>query len=422
MRVLQATDTYPPPLVGGQPLHVQMLARELADRGHEVEVAALAGPGGPRTELDGVVPVHRVAGWSRVLRRFYEDPERPFHPTVPDPGVARSLFRLVQRRQPDVVHAHSWIVHSLLAFLPTRRTRLVATMHEYGAVCARLTYMHHDAVCTGPRFGKCIACASGQYGVVRGPALAAGLAAARPLRRRVDRYLAVSTPVAEAGALLTRGSDAPIVIVPPFLADDSFEVADHGRPEFVPPTGDYLMFAGALGPHKGIDVLLDAYAELRTNVPLVVVGLRRHDSPSCFPPGVIVVEDVPHDDVMRAFRHCAIALVPSRWPDPCPLVALEAMAAGAPVIASATGGLVEQVADGVTGRLVPPGDVAALRAAIADLLADPDVRRRMGAAGRRRALAYSAGTVVPRIEAVYREVTAERSSPVAVARARSWLA
>ena len=98
------------------------------------------------------------------------------------------------------------------------------------------------------------------------------------------------------------------------------------------------------------------------------------------------------------------------------------MAAGAPVVASATGGLVDQVADGVTGRLVPPGDVAALRAAIADLLADPDARRRMGAAGRRRALAYSASTVVPRIEAVYREVTAERSSPVAVARARSWLA
>jgi glycosyltransferase involved in cell wall biosynthesis len=146
--------------------------------------------------------------------------------------------------------------------------------------------------------------------------------------------------------------------------------------------------------------------------------LRRHDSPSHFPPGVVVVEDVPHEDVLRAFRHCTIALVPSRWPDPCPLVALEAMAAGAPVIASATGGLVEQVDDGTTGRLVPPGDVGALRTAIADLLADPEARRRMGAAGRERATAYSASVVVPRIEAVYREVTAERSSPVVVAGAR----
>ncbi len=70
---------------------VRMLSHELVRRGHEVEAVSLAGPRGPRTELDGPVKVHRVAGWSRVLGRLYADPEKPFHPTLPDPGLVRVL-------------------------------------------------------------------------------------------------------------------------------------------------------------------------------------------------------------------------------------------------------------------------------------------------------------------------------------------
>lgn len=63
----------------------------------------------------------------------------------------------------------------------------------------------------------------------------------------------------------------------------------------------------------------------------------------------------------------------------------EAMAHGRPVVACAVGGLLDLVEDGVTGLLVPPGDVAALRAALERMLADPDLRARMGAAGQERA-------------------------------------
>jgi glycosyltransferase involved in cell wall biosynthesis len=63
---------------------------------------------------------------------------------------------------------------------------------------------------------------------------------------------------------------------------------------------------------------------------------------------------------------------------------MEAMAHGRPVVASAVGGLLDLVVDGETGLLVPPGDVRALRAALERLLADADLRRRMGAAARER--------------------------------------
>jgi glycosyltransferase involved in cell wall biosynthesis len=409
MRIVLANDCYPSPLVGGRDLHVQMLAHELVRRGHGVDVVALAGQDGERTEFDGDVPVHRLAGWSRALNRFYANPRHPVHPTLPDPGLVRSLADLIRQRRPDVVHAHSWILHSLLPFLPSLDTRLVVTMHDYGMVCAKNTFVHKGTVCDGPSFAKCVPCASAQYGAVRATALTGGLALMRSSHRRVDRYIAVSAPVAEACASVTSSGQPPIQVIPPFLSDDSFESDRVARPPFLPATGDFIMFAGALGPHKGVDILLRAWAGVDPAVPLVLLGLPRPDTPLSFPTDVIVVENVPHDEVLRAWAHCALAVVPSVWPDPCPVVTLEAMAAGRPVIASAVGGLPDLVLDGTTGILVPPGDPEKLRKSIAQLLADPGRRTAMGEAGRRRAKAYSASIVVPRIEQVYRGVIATPS-------------
>lgn len=408
MRILQATDCYPPPLVGGRDLHVRMLAHELAQRGHDVQVVRLAGPDGARTDLDDGIPIHRVSGWTRALSRFYVDPNRPFHPTVPDPGIVRSLADIIRRFRPDIVHSHSWILHSLLPLFPSPPTRLVVTMHDYALVCPKGTFVHRDDVCDGPHFPKCIACASRQYGLIRATALTTGLTLTRNLRRVVDRYIAVSTPVAQACSSLAPDGQRRFDVIPPFLSQDSFQTSDAPRPQFVPATDEYIMFAGALGPHKGVDVLVEAWKGLNPSIPLVVVGLSRHDTPP-FPDGVIIAQDVPHHDVLRAWSHCALAVVPSRWPDPCPLVAMEAMAARRTVVASAVGGLPDLVLDGTTGVLVPPGDVHALRTSIAQLLADPVRRARMGDAARHRAAAYSANVVVPEIVRVYEEVLASPS-------------
>ena len=97
MRIFEVTDCYPPPLAGGRDLRVQLLSRELARRGHEVDVLTLAGPKGSRTERDGEVRVHRLAGWSRILSPLYADPEKPFHPTLPDPGLVGAISRLLKR-------------------------------------------------------------------------------------------------------------------------------------------------------------------------------------------------------------------------------------------------------------------------------------------------------------------------------------
>ena len=314
MRILEATDCYPPPLVGGRDLMVQLLSRELARRGHDVGVVTLAGRRGARIERDGAIRVHRLAGWSRILR--YADPDKPFHPTLPDPGVVRALARLLKQTRPQIVHAHSWLLYSLLPLLPSRETRLVVWVHDHGFICPKNTFLHRGGICTGPRYGKCVACASEQYGALRAAALTTGMTAMKPWRRRPDRYVANSHFTAEASAALLGRGAGPMEVIPPFVPQEAFRAADSPRPAFVPPKGDYVMFAGALGPHKGLDVLLEAWSGLRRKPPLVLAGIRRFDTPPSFPAGVVVAEDVPHDDVLRAWGHSLAAVVPSVWPEP----------------------------------------------------------------------------------------------------------
>jgi glycosyltransferase involved in cell wall biosynthesis len=157
-------------------------------------------------------------------------------------------------------------------------------------------------------------------------------------------------------------------------------------------------------------VLLEAWSGLQNRPPLVLAGIRRFDTPSSFPPGVIVADDVlPREEVLHAWGHCLAAVVPSVWPEPFGLVAAEAMAAGKPVVASAVGGLAELVQDGITGIHVPPGDVAALRNALERIVADAPLRARLGAAGRERAQEYSSDVVVGAWEQVFNDVLETRT-------------
>jgi glycosyltransferase involved in cell wall biosynthesis len=89
------------------------------------------------------------------------------------------------------------------------------------------------------------------------------------------------------------------------------------------------------------------------------------------------------EDVPALLAGCDVFCLPS-FAEGLPLVVLEAMAQGKPVVATAVGGTPELVVDGETGVLVPPGDVEALRRALAGVLADPERARAMGEAGRRR--------------------------------------
>jgi glycosyltransferase involved in cell wall biosynthesis len=404
LSVLLLSDLYPP-VMGGLELHVEGLARELATRGHHVTVATQPAPGTPaRAESDGVT-VHRVEGWSRVLSRTYVDPRYRFLPPAPDPGLVRELKGLIDEVQPDVVHAHGWILYSAAAaLLRRRRPALVVTLHDYSLVCAKKTLMRDGHRCPGPTLRDCLTCAPEQYGVPKAAALVTSLRASRRLHRRVDRFLAVSGSVREASRLALQGR--PIDVVPNFLNRAALDRSvDQPRPDFLPPDDGFVLYVGALAEHKGVDVLVEAQQRFAGDAELVLVGPPAGVEVQSRP-GLTVVPGASRDDVMRSWIRASVGVVPSVCEEACPTTALEAMASGLPLVASRVGGVPELVPDGEVGLLVPPGDPAALGDAIGRLLHDDVLRGRLGEAALERSASYAARPVVDRIETVYREVAA----------------
>jgi glycosyltransferase involved in cell wall biosynthesis len=101
----------------------------------------------------------------------------------------------------------------------------------------------------------------------------------------------------------------------------------------------------------------------------------------------VELRPVAYADMPRLYAEADVIVYPSVEAEPFGLVPVEAMAAGRPVVASRCGGIPESVRDGVTGFVVPPGDPVALADALAAIVGDADLARRMGEAGRERAVA-----------------------------------
>lgn len=150
-----------------------------------------------------------------------------------------------------------------------------------------------------------------------------------------------------------------------------------------------LLFVGGDLVRKGGDLLLRWIQEwgARKGGPRVELHLVTRDTPSApLPDGVYLHQGISNNsmDLVRLYQSCDLFVLPTRA-DCYSLVAMEAMACGLPVIISRLGGIPDIVVEGETGYLLPAGDVEALTAALEQLIMDPDLRQRMGMAGRRRA-------------------------------------
>ena len=181
------------------------------------------------------------------------------------------------------------------------------------------------------------------------------------------RRARIALPVAEAFADQARKLGARDVRVIP----TGLELpAEPGEPADPPE----VLYAGRLSEEKGVEELAAAAEGLN----LVVAG----DGPlrPLLPQARGMVA---REELYALMERASVVVCPSRR-DGLPVVCAEAMAHARPVVASAVGGLPDMVRDGETGLLVPPGDPVALRAAIDRLLADDDLRRRLGRAARSR--------------------------------------
>jgi glycosyltransferase involved in cell wall biosynthesis len=383
---------------GGQNVHVAALAAGLARRGHEVTVHTRrddeALPDRVVTQ-DGYNVAHVSAGPARAL------PKDELLPHMP--AFAAVLRQQWSAAPPDVVHAHFWMsglaAVAAAADLPVP-VPVLQTFHALGSVKRR----HQGAADPSP---------------------AARIELERALCRDVAHVVATcSDEVFELRCLglpSDRATIVPCGVDTTVFTPRGPVAPGSGRPR--------LLVLGRLVERKGQD---DAVRALRAvpDAELVVVGgppadelatdpevcrLRGIAEEAAVGDRLVFAGSVPRDDVPAWVRSAAVVLaVP--WYEPFGITPLEAMACGRPVVATAVGGLVDTVVDGVTGDLVPPRDPRRLGQVLAALLADEERRAAYGAAGVQRARGrYRWSRVVADTEAVYRQVLA-RHPLVEVAR------
>jgi glycosyltransferase involved in cell wall biosynthesis len=391
VKVLLVCDLYPP-FAGGLEAHVQRLAGHLIRRGHEVVVVTVRHPTEPYDQRDvEVIGSDLLIGAVPGLYRT----GRPFHPPWVDRRFRSTVRAAAARFRPDVIHAHGWSMFSAVSAAAGTGVPVVATLHDYGLLCPAKSLSCGGRRCVTTAGLCCLRCAGCPQGLLRRAGLASALRANVPRAvRGVSRLIAVSSCVADEHRRAGVGDPDLIRVIPNFVD------LDDPAPGTAPAAGPVL-FVGPPDPHKGRSVLERAFElDCLSTRELRLVG----DAGARSRGNVVAVGRRAGAELWHEFRESSIVALPVVWMDPCPTVALEAMALGRPVVASATGGLLDIVQDGVTGVLVPPADPVRLAGALADLSADPRRMAAFGAAARARVREqFSADAVVPRIEATYRE-------------------
>lgn len=362
MRILLIANTLPPHDLSGVGEQVVQLAAGLRERGHEVRILGRSGAGSDGARGPKVLfPLTVVPALRRTLRQF---PAEVVQVHESDGALAALWLRLFGPRRPQRPR-----LVALLQVSYVEERRAVRPLHAEGRVLGRPGAVER-------RFRTWKA----PLQIVLG----------RLAARLADRVLAPSRATA---AELERDYGARDVEVLPNVTGGLAPEPVVGD-RFGAATADgagFLLFVGRLRIRKGVEVLLEALAAGGED-RLWIAGDGEHRTAleACAERlGLLASGRVrflgraSRGEVRQLLEHARALVVPSTY-EGMPLVVLEAMEAGLPVIASRVSGIPEVVVDGETGWLVPCEDLSALAAALGELAADPEEGGRRGRAGRQR--------------------------------------
>ena len=401
------------PRSGGQGVYVRHLSRALTALGHRVEV--ISGP--PYPEVDDGVSLTRLPGLD-----LYREPDpfrlprlSEFRSAVdalefalmctagfPEPLTfsLRAWCHLRGRiSRFDVLHDNQGLGYGMLA-LARSAVPVLATIHHPIPIDRQIDIAH--AASWRRRATLCR-----WYGFTR---------MQRRVARRLPRLLTVSE-TARQDIVRTMGVHPARIHAVPLGVD-----ADLFRPlqAVVPVPGRIVATTSSDVPLKGLVTLIRAMPRVRERHPgahLIVVGTPRRDGEVARALAELDLDGavrfhsrVSEQRLVELYAQAEVAAVPSLYEGFC-LPAVEAMACGTALVAT-TGGALPEIAgeDGRTAVLVPPGDFRRLATALVATLGDPGLRRRVGTAGRRRALElFTWEAAARRTAAHYREVIAAGS-------------
>jgi glycosyltransferase involved in cell wall biosynthesis len=420
MRIVFATEYYPPFAPGGSPWSIQLLAEALAASGHTVSVVT-PNYGAAAREAVGGVSIVRFPCGRRVSGDASLAPTRflvglPFHVRL-----ARAVAAEGRRIGADLVHAQD--KHALVGtFLAGRRLRrpVFLTVRDTGLLCPIVTcLLTHDFVpadCSAVKLQReCLGFYLQHYippGFVRrlrvrASALLLYLDARlkRFFVRHLDGVVGVSQGLLEiylrAGYGRRERSHVVYSLPPPSRAPDPAQAVSV-RTRLGLDNKTAILYVGKLSLGKGGPVFLQAAEQVGREFPDAVFVVAGPDRPPALEADVRWLGRMPHDELLDLYAAVDVVVVPSVGPEALSRVPLEAAAAGRATIGARAGGIPEEIADGDSGILVARGDAGALAAAMARVIGDGGLRRRLGDNARRfLAARFSRDEIVKRLLEVY---------------------
>lgn len=285
--------------------------------------------------------------------------------------------------EPEVAHLHRIDHPELVAQLRPRAPTLIS-VHGYSACTAHVYHFGPGQECHRAHGPGCF-----PNLLLRGcahmldprpfPGLYRDASRALEALRACDLTLSYSSAVDRH---LARNGLTDRRIVPLFTTVKPADGAGHERRRRV-------VYAGRLVASKGVDTLIRAARRL-PDAQFAICGegwqepkLRRLAERLGVAERIDFKGWLAPEELARELAEASVVAIPSVWPEPFGLVGIEALAAGRPVVASATGGIEDWLDDGVSGLLFEAGDADSLADRLAELLADPARQARMGEAGRR---------------------------------------
>jgi glycosyltransferase involved in cell wall biosynthesis len=411
MRVLLVNSFHYPR--GGDCVHVLSLETLLRDAGHSVAFLAMTHPDNIASPWQEYWPRNVDFDQAGVAHA-----PRLLAASLWSLRAQHCMDRLMADFCPDVVHVHSVHHHLTLSVVRAAERRGVPvlwTLHDYRTVCPATHLLRRNSICERCRnraFLHCVVgrCKDGSLARSAAAALESSLSIVRRTLEGVDCFVAPSCFLARK--VLSMGLPARRVeVMRNFLP--------RGRLRSLPSRDQPrqgALYVGRLSREKGVDVLVRAWAG-RWDVPLTIAGegplrgdlLRLAASVDG---DVRFLGWLEHDDVRRHLQRCAVLCVPSACYENAPLIALEAMAEGAPVLVSDIGGLPEVVGHGGRGWIARAGDSGEWRRCLDALFDYPDsVQEKTAAASEWIGAECSWGSYAARLEALYLAVSLAKQRP-----------
>lgn len=378
MRVLMLSWEYPPRIVGGIARHVEELAWALAAQGDEVHVVTCEFEGAPAEETYRGVTIHRVAPYQPTDNFFHW--VHQLNAAMKDRADAllsewtAGKIPLKRRASKNgiILHAHDWLAQfSAVALKHQYHLPLVATIHatEYGRNNGIRTeeqrYINHVEWQLTHEAWRVIVCSAFMKGEVQ---------------------YALGTPW-EKMDIIYNGVQAD-----KFAFDFPEEEARAFRAQYAAPNEKLIFFVGRMVREKGAHLLIEALPHIRAqyhDAKLIIVGGGKRDhlvqqaNALGIAQHVYFTGFVTDEVLMRLYRVIDVACYPSLY-EPFGIVALEAMAAGVPVVVSDAGGLREVVEPDVTGTQFWADNVEGLTWGIVRVLKDPGFAQQMAQNARQR--------------------------------------